>query len=249
MYDYYRFTNDSATVLSYISVIQAKIDHATSILGTNPELGFFGGDERLGSYFENPSQPECQRAFEMLTIRTLVESSEVLSQLGQLALAQQYNQTATALIATLRNHSSQWWAAFGMHSFAEAVNAGFTTPAEQAAMMELYSNPVTLNSYAPFNNFFLLLALTRMQRNDLALGLVHRSWGGMLQLGGKTDVMLRIHNVTNTVNCTRDHLLGGVRPRVAQRREESQRPATKWGERLLQPVPPVGVGRHQVAHR
>ncbi len=183
LYDYYRFTNDSATVLGYVSNIEQKLAHAVSILGTNPFLGFVGGDERLGSYFDFSSQPECQRFFEMLTIRTLTESAEVLGQLGNSVLAKQYAATAASLVQQLRTNS-QWWSEFGMHSFAEAVNAGFTTAAEEDAMLAQFSNPVTLNSYAPFNNYFLLLALTRMDQIDLALALVNRTWGGMLQLGG-----------------------------------------------------------------
>jgi alpha-L-rhamnosidase len=67
--DYFEYTGDSATLKNYVSNACAKLDDAYTVYGTNPNLEYYGWDERLGAGFEHPNLPEPQNAYKMLSIR------------------------------------------------------------------------------------------------------------------------------------------------------------------------------------
>jgi len=50
--DYYKYTGDAATLGGYITNVESTLDGAYAAFGTNPNLGFYGWDERLGAGFE-----------------------------------------------------------------------------------------------------------------------------------------------------------------------------------------------------
>lgn len=184
--DYYWYAGDEKAFLEYIPSIETKLSHALDIYGTNPKLGFFGHDERLGAAFEFSECPENQRAYKMLVIRACREFAQAAGLAGKGELRDKYRQAADQLIEQLRRDEN-WYAEFGIHACADAVNAGFTNSTEQAAMyVKEFADPVQCISYSPFNQYFLIQALARMGRYDKALASSRRCWGGQIELGATT---------------------------------------------------------------
>src|SRR5260370_9770223 len=66
---YYNYTANQSTLRGYIHYAVAQLDYAYAVYGTNPSLGFYGWDERLGAGFENANSQESQNAYKMLSIR------------------------------------------------------------------------------------------------------------------------------------------------------------------------------------
>ena len=86
--DYFYYTGDSETILHFIDNACEKLDHAYDIFGTNPRLGYYGWDERLGAGFlkfnnENDSDAEVQNAYKMLSIESWNDFSRILRRPGQ----------------------------------------------------------------------------------------------------------------------------------------------------------------------
>ena len=88
--DYYEYTGDQQGVKSLLSEATKRLDHAYDIYGTNPNLGFYGWDERLGAGFENPNIEENQNGYQLLSIQAWKDFSEVLRDLGETELADKY---------------------------------------------------------------------------------------------------------------------------------------------------------------
>ena len=57
---------------------------AYALSGPNPNLKYYGWDERLGAGFEHPNIQESQNAYKMLSIRAWKEFSEVMGIYGLL---------------------------------------------------------------------------------------------------------------------------------------------------------------------
>eukprot|EP01113_Clastostelium_recurvatum_P034940 TRINITY_DN4805_c0_g1_i1.p1 TRINITY_DN4805_c0_g1~~TRINITY_DN4805_c0_g1_i1.p1 ORF type:complete len:897 (+),score=108.01 TRINITY_DN4805_c0_g1_i1:22-2712(+) len=189
--DYYWYTGDVAYLTSYALNVVLKITHAIQIYGTNPSLGFYGHDVRTGCCFENPSCTENQNAYKMLVLRILIEFSSAMGLIGQPSLQEKYMGIYNQFVSALRNSShdgAPWFSSFGIHACADAVNANFTTQEEQEEIYkQVFTDPLQLVSYAPFNQYFLISALGRMSGGmDAALLAVDLSWGGQLRLGATT---------------------------------------------------------------
>ncbi|MBE0654919.1 MAG: hypothetical protein IH594_14050 [Bacteroidales bacterium] len=186
LYDYFYYTGDSATVKKYIGNAGEKLDLAYDHFGKNPRQGFYGWDERLGAGFENHSLKETQNAYKMLTINSWLNFSEMMSLIGEPALASKYKKYALEKIDSLRQRKD-WYSEFGIHAAAEAVNAGFTTEEERQVLYENeFSDRLNNISYSPFNQYFIINAMAGMNKYDDALVTVRDCWGGQIKYGGTT---------------------------------------------------------------
>jgi hypothetical protein len=121
--DYYRYSGDREGTASLLPDTVLRLDHAWRIYGTNPKLGFFGWDERLGAGFEHPDIAENQNAYGMLAIRAWREGAELLRALGEDVLASRYEAYAVAKTAELRR-DARWHERCGLHAAADAISAG-----------------------------------------------------------------------------------------------------------------------------
>ena len=77
------------------------------------------------------------------------------------------------LRATGGDLGPEWWQSsfFGVHAAADAVNAGFTTAAEQEGIAAaVFSDIVALPSLSHFNQYFVADALGRMGLLDRGVG-------------------------------------------------------------------------------
>jgi hypothetical protein len=184
--DYYRYTGDAATLKKYLDVARAKLDAAYDEFGTNPPLGFYGWDERLGPGFELQAFPcpEAQIAYRMLSIRAWREFADAMHDLGRTDLEEKYRDEATAKLASVARHGPRW-SEFGLHAAADAIDTGLLFPEQAAALYGRdFTDRVNRLSFSPFNEYFILQAMGRLGKWDDALGSVRDMWGGMIEYGG-----------------------------------------------------------------
>jgi hypothetical protein len=181
--DYYNYTGDKALLDEMLTNACAKLDTAYEHYGKNPDLQFYGWDERLGAGFEYPNCAESQNAYKMLSIRAWNEFSATMAQAGYPKLAAKYKQYATKKIALLRKDAS-WANPFGVHAAADAVAAGFLNAQEQENIWRTaFSERLHRISYSPFNQYFIIQSLAKMQRHAEALTTIDDCWGGQLRYG------------------------------------------------------------------
>jgi alpha-L-rhamnosidase len=186
--DYYMYSGDGATFGRYIPNACAKLDAAYAAFGRDPKLRFYGWDERLCAGFElwfRPC-PEAQRAYEFLSIRAWRDFARAAGRYGRSDLQAKYEGFALETMAGLRGGRSRQ-AEWGLHAAADAVTTGLLTAAEAEALFDReFRDRVNRLSLSPFNQYFILQALARMDRRDDALSTIRDLWGGMLRYGGTT---------------------------------------------------------------
>jgi hypothetical protein len=184
--DYYNYTGDTATLVTNINNAQATLDGAYAAFGTNPGLGFYGWDERLGAGFENASCPESQNAYKMLSIRAWKEFAAAMATCGRTDLQTKYNGYANARLAALRQNPA-WYQSFSLHACADAVNTGLLNASEENAIFaQQFTDRVNRVSYSPFNQYFVIQAFAGLDKYDDALSSINDLWGGEVNYGGTT---------------------------------------------------------------
>jgi hypothetical protein len=183
--DYYHYSGDAAEAQKHLPDILARLDHGAEIC-SDPPIGFYGWDERLGAGFENANCLEAKNAYRMLFIHTCRQFADAADALGQPDLRDRYMALADKLAAQWRT-DPRWCEPFGIHAAADALNAGFTLSGEEQATLDRqFASRVNRVSYSPFNQYFLLYAMDRLGRHDEALTAVRDCWGGQIAYGGTT---------------------------------------------------------------
>jgi len=182
--DYYKYTGDSVTFKSYIANACVKLDDAYSVYGTNPNLEYYGWDERLGAGFEHPNLTETQNAYKMLSIRVWNEFSAAMELCGRTDLRDKYKGYATQKIAALKKNTI-WYQSFGLHAGTDAVTTGLLSSDEKKAIYEKnFTDKVNRISYSPFNEYFVIQAFALLNKYDDALSSIRDLWGGQIKYGG-----------------------------------------------------------------
>ncbi len=182
--DYYMYSGDSSTLSHFIPNACGKLDEAWQHFGKNPALGYYGSDERIGAMFENSNCNESQNAYKMLTIKSWIHFAGAMEKLGRNDLSGKYRAYANEKMELLKK-DKEWYKSFGLHAAADAINTGFTTVPEQQEMYaNEFSDRVNRISLSPFNQYFIINALSQMGRYDDALSLINDHWGGMIRYGG-----------------------------------------------------------------
>ena len=186
--DYYMAVGDTTLVLDLVSNIEKKLDHAIDVYGKNPNLRFYGWDDRLGAGFENASSPDldAQKAYSMLTIRTLSEAGQMLKKVQPSEQGQHYVDQAQTLLTHERDNPA-WLPGLGLHSAADIVSSGLTNATENDYLFaRLFNDSTTICSFSPFNSYWIVQALGMMGKTDYAAAFVELCWGGMVELGATT---------------------------------------------------------------
>ena len=195
--DYVRYSNDTAAMLRFADNIDAKLDHAATILqkiangtmrlGTRgtQTMNFAGWDERLGAGFENPDQIEVHRLYKALIIRCANEAGKMMRPFGH-PFSDKWLQQARSLSKNLGDVTT-----WGLHSVSDLINADahfetpFLSPADKATIAAMRFNAsAQICSFSPFNGYFVLQALGNLGLAEAALFSVLQCWGGMVELGG-----------------------------------------------------------------
>ena len=184
--DYYNYTGDESVMDQFLTNACIRLDAAYTHYAHPPNLTFYGWDERLGAGFANANLPEPRHAYAMLTIRAWREFARAMGQHGRLDLRDKYEGYADEKVAQWRKDPG-WPDTFGLHAAADAIDAGFTTPAEQNILFAKdFADRVQRLSYSPFNQYFVIQALAAMGRTDDAISSIKDCWGGQLQYGSTT---------------------------------------------------------------
>lgn len=175
--DYFFYTGDTITLMKYIDNASRKLDLAYQHFGSDPPLGFFGWDERIGAGFEDPGCRESQNAYKMLSIRSWVVFAKALENMGKHDLAEKYMNYASAKMAELRKDPA-WYENFGVHAAADAINTKLLSSAEQDSMFRNdFKDRLNRLSYSPFNQYFIIQALAGMDKYDEAVETILDCWG------------------------------------------------------------------------
>ncbi len=186
--DYYYYTGDTTTLNKYLDNACAKLDKAYEIFGTDPHLRYYGWDERLCAGFEiwfRPS-PECQNAYEMLSVRAWNDFAMAMADFGRLDLRDKYAGYSTEKMAGLRSESN-WYSEYGFHASADAVTTRLLSRKEQSVLFDKhFTDRVNRVSFSPFNQYFILQAMALMGKYDDALSSIRDLWGGMVKYGATT---------------------------------------------------------------
>jgi len=199
--DYYNYTNDKELFEKYISNACTKLDSAYLYWGKNPNLGFYGWDERLGAGFETPDCEENQLAYKMLTIGTWSAFSEALRSCGKYETANKYIRYANEKNGELHSEE-RWFSQLGIHAASDAVNAGIPSFIEQMKIWEnVFSNRLQRISYSPFNQYFIICAMANMNKYSEALTTIDDCWGGQIRNGATTTYEV-YHPSWNTAQAT-----------------------------------------------
>ena len=184
--DYYNYTGDAATLGGYITNVESTLDGVYAAFGTNPSLGFYGWDERLGAGFENPNCPEAENAYEMLSIQTWSAFAAAMGAYGRTDLQAKYKGYASRKIAALRQNAG-WYQNFGLHACADAVNTGLLNTSEKNAIFaQQFTNRVNRVSFSGLNQYFVIQAFAGLDKYDDALSSINDLWGGEINYGGTT---------------------------------------------------------------
>ncbi|MFV0418387.1 MAG: alpha-L-rhamnosidase C-terminal domain-containing protein [Dysgonomonas sp.] len=184
--DYYNYTGDKDLLNNLLENACKKLDIAYEHYDKNPSRVFYGWDERLGAGFENPDNNETQIAYKMLSIRAWNEFSKTMTYAGHSDLANKYESYAKEKVTELRKNSN-WTKGLGVHAASDAINAAFANEKEYETLwMSAFSDRLKRLSYSPFNQYFIIQAMAKMQRYAEALTTIDDCWGGQIRYGGTT---------------------------------------------------------------
>jgi len=181
--DYFNYTGDKDFIVKYTDNAVRILDEAYKYYGVNRVLNFNGWDERLGAGFENPQCMEGQNYYRMLSIRAWREFAAIINQCGNRKLQKKYTAFADEKILELRK-DPEWFAGMGVHSCAEAVNAGYTFLDEQEKIWkQSFNDRIQRVSFSPFNTYFIIQSMARMNRYEQAMNTIDDCWGGQIRYG------------------------------------------------------------------
>ena len=182
--DYYDFSGDKDGVLSLIGESVKRLEHANEIFDKKTPLSFFGWDERLGAGFENPDIPENRLSYKLLSVECFNKYAEIFKSLGRHDDAMRCMRYAEEKSRLLIN-DPLWNKAFGIHAFADSVNAGIAESETCEKLFKKYFNDrANRISYSPFNECFILKALAKMGKYDDAVSSILDLWGSQIEYGG-----------------------------------------------------------------
>jgi alpha-L-rhamnosidase len=182
--DYYRYTGDQVTLRQYVSNVQAKLARAEAMFDS-PKIVFYGWDDRLGGFIKGPNF-ETSEAYRMLFIETCRRFAWAMGTAGSNDLREQYLRVAQQHAAWIQARPD-WDRHAGIFAASDAINAGVpTTAQEQLLYQGDFTNPVERISFSPFNQYFIIKAMGKMNWTDQALETVLEDWGGQIQYGGTT---------------------------------------------------------------
>jgi hypothetical protein len=184
--DYYKYTGDANTLNTYVSNACSKLDDAYSAYGTNPNLEFYGWDERLGAGFAHSNILENQNAYKMLSIRVWKEFAEIMDALGRTDLRDKYTNYANEKITALKKNAA-WHQNYGLHAGTDAITTDLLTGDEKNILFEKnFTDRLNRISLSPFNQYFVIQALALLNKYDDAFSSIQDLWGDMIKNGGTT---------------------------------------------------------------
>lgn len=184
--DYLDYSGDIVTFMDLVPEACRKLDEAYRHFYSLPSLVFYGWDERLGAGFESPDNEETRMAYRMLCIGCWRRFSEALSRYGEDSASGRYAGWADEKTAELTSRPD-WYSGLDIFALSDAVNAGAVSSHDMDEIWkEAFSDRVHRVSYSPFNQYFVMNAMSAMGRYAEALNTVDDCWGGQIRYGATT---------------------------------------------------------------
>lgn len=184
--DYFYYTNDVETVLQLTANACNKLNRAYQFFNDLPSLSFYGWDERLGGGFEQPNVPETQLAYRSLAIQTWKRFADMMQECGKPELATQYQQYAKEKAGQLCC-TANWYKGYDIFALSDAINAGIVDENEEEAVWQTaFGDRIQRVSYSPFNQYFIINAMARLNKHAEALNTIDDCWGGQIRYGATT---------------------------------------------------------------
>lgn len=184
--DYVMVTGDDGFLQEMLPQIREELEAGFKTFNQPAALGFVGHDERIGACFENTNIEESQWNYRFLFLGTCKNTSTLMEKTKS-EVADWLDPLVEQAEQFLRAEKGEWFSRLGLHSSAEAINAGAVTDEEALVLFERnMSDPITRISLSPFNEYFILNALARIGKFQEAIDSVQRCWGGQIELGATT---------------------------------------------------------------
>ncbi len=181
--DFYNYTGDAGLVNACFTTACGKLDRAKERYASGTS-GALGWDERLGAFERVTSYGVWN--YRMLCIRSWREFAKVMERMGNTTARDKYNGFADATIGELRKNKT-WYAPLDVHGCAEAIQAGFCTPAEIDAMCAAeFTDRVNRVSGSQANTGMILQGMARAGQYDDAICTMKDQWGATIEYGGTT---------------------------------------------------------------
>lgn len=186
--DYYMYSGDEKSLRELLPRAIKRLDHAWDIFDNPQNLSFVGWDQRIGTGFDYPNCEEGKWTYRMLAIGAWKHIARVMRMIGENEMAATQEQRAKEKSQqVLRKISLPLGKGkgevFGMHASADAINADLVPNLSKLYHRDLSDREQRL-SYSPFNQYFLLKAMSHAGHYDDAFASVLDQWGGQIEYGG-----------------------------------------------------------------
>ncbi len=182
--DYYQYTGDQAELVKYIPNVQTKLTQAAANFN-KPKIGFYGWGDRLGDGYSSDYY-EDHEAYRMLFIATCRRFAHAMGTIHRTALQKQYNQMAEQHVTLIKSRPD-WITRIGIFAASDAINACVPTLHQSRFLYRhVFANPIARLAFSPFNEYFVIKAMGKMNWTDPALQTVLEDWGGQIKYGGTT---------------------------------------------------------------
>ena len=182
-------SGDTKNFLQLLPDIRSIVDlRIRDFLSPDLDIVWMGWDDRLGNgwcFHKNKDQcpREAHLAFAALVIRACNDLARSLKLAGMADDAEIYQDSARKLSLKFRQ-VSEYPGGLDVHSATNAINAGLATQFEiEEWMKTLLNDPVTICSWSPFNQYWILQAFGNADQMEHALASIQLCWAPMTELG------------------------------------------------------------------
>lgn len=189
--EYWRATGDKTVAIGLLKDARWIIDQRIAdFMDPDLDLVWMGWDDRLGNgWCGHAAGDDCgleaHQTFASLVIRVCQDVCRALHDVGMDADADYYCRTAENFGARFRSSfssGSQGLRLHGVHSAANAINAGLIKDEEMAKVVsDVLNNPANICSESPFNQFWILQALGNIPDMERALATIQLCWTPMVR--------------------------------------------------------------------
>ncbi len=183
--DYYRATGDAVELRRYYPVVEKLLAGGAANFA-QPRIGFYGWGDRLGGGFANAQTPQACQAYRMLFVETCRRFAGATASAGDKDASARYTNLADKYAAKIQSQPT-WVRQANIFAASDGINAGVPTVAQVRTLYRrCFANRLDRLALSPFNEYFVVEAMARMQLWDSAMETVLDDWGGQINYGGTT---------------------------------------------------------------
>ncbi len=192
--DYYYYTGDKAFLKSMFENARLKLEKAYKGFDSPGNLGFYGWDERIypdrldddSSAFGFSFPKEAYSSYKFLCINAWKKFSFLAKELKEFEIEKEMKGFASEKEAAMLS-SNPALKDLGVHAITEVVNAGLDSIQRLTTILHNgFRNRLNRLSFSPFNQYFIIQAMAKLNMYEQAMVTVKDQWGGQIQYGGTT---------------------------------------------------------------